>query len=128
MPTVTAGGNHIGEVRAFLIKYYGQGCGQTLNEPAATATTKDRFGLVQVMIHGEPYIITDIGMRMLSPRELFRAQGFDDSYIIDVEANGRRITKTDQVRCCGNSVCPPVVKALVESNYAEKQEVTVKAI
>lgn len=118
-PTITAGGNHVGEVRAFLMKYYGQGVGQSMNDPVATATTKDRFGLVTVNIQGEPYIITDIGMRMLSPRELFRAQGFWDDYRIDIDIDGKRITKTDQVRCCGNSVCPPIAAALVSANYQE---------
>jgi DNA (cytosine-5)-methyltransferase 1 len=116
MPTITSGGTHIGEVRAFLIKYYGQGCGQVLSDPAATVTTKDRMGLVTVMIGGEPWVISDIGMRMLSPRELFRAQGFDDSYLIDIEIDGRPITKTDQVRCCGNSVCPPIAFAIASAN------------
>jgi len=118
-PTITAGGLHVGEVRTFLIKYYGQGCGQPLTDPAATATTKDRFGLVTVMVQGEPYIISDIGMRMLSPKELFRAQGFSDDYKIDIEVTGKRITKTAQVRCCGNSVCPPLAAALVSANVAE---------
>jgi len=114
--TVTASGNHIGEIRAFLTKYYGHGCGQSMWNPAATVTTKDRLGLVTVQISGEPWLITDIGMRMLSPRELFRAQGFSDDYRID-DIDGRRITKTDQVRMCGNSVCPPIAAALVEVNY-----------
>ena len=116
MPTVTAGGLHIGEVRAFFIKYFGTGIAQGLDEPAHTLTTRDRLGLITIMIGGEPYVIADIGMRMLSPRELFRAQGFTEEYQIDVQVNGRRITKTDQVRMCGNSVCPPIAKALVEAN------------
>jgi hypothetical protein len=57
------------------------------------------------MIGGEPWMIVDIGMRMLTPRELFRAQGFPDSYIIDRTADGTPISKTDQIRMCGNSVC-----------------------
>lgn len=118
MPTVTSGGTHVGEVRAFLLKYYGTDQDPQLKEPLHTITTKDRFGLITVMVGGEPYVITDIGMRMLSPRELFRAQGFDDDYRIDVDVKGRRITKTDQVRCCGNSVCPPITRALVEANLA----------
>lgn len=83
-------------------------------------TTKDRFGLVQV--EGELYSIVGIGMRMLTPRELFRAQGFPDSYRIDegVGPDGERIklTKTSQIRMCGNSVCPPVAAALVAANYS----------
>jgi len=118
LPTVTSGGTHIGEVRCFLQKYYSKGSpGQSLNDPIHTIVTKDRMGLVTVMVHKEPYVIADIGMRMLSPRELFRAQGFDDDYQIDLEINGRRITKTDQVRMCGNSVCPPIAEAMITANY-----------
>jgi DNA (cytosine-5)-methyltransferase 1 len=116
MPTITAGGTHIGEVRAFLLKYYGTDQDPKLREPLHTLTTRDRFGLVSVTINGEPYVITDIGMRMLQPHELFRAQGFDDSYKTNIQVNGKRITKTDQVRCCGNSVCPPLARVLVKAN------------
>lgn len=140
MPALTAGGNHVGEVRAFLMKYYGCGSGQNLAEPTHTLTTKDRFGLVTVNVGGEPYVITDIGMRMLQPRELFLAQGFPEDFIIDVNvpdelptgweqqmlfenfASGKPITKTAQVRCCGNSVCPPLAKALVEANVTPAVE------
>ncbi len=118
--TVLAGGGHQAEVRAFLIKYYGDGGqDQDCREPLHTVPTRDRFGVV--MVHGEPYQIVDIGMRMLTPRELFRAQGFPDSYIIDPEHNGRPLTKSEQVRMCGNSVSPPVAAALVRANYAEEQ-------
>ncbi len=120
MPTVTSGGTHIGEVRAFLLKYYGTDQDPRLTEPLHTQTTKHRMGLVTVMIGGEPYVITDIGMRMLQPRELFRAQGFGDHYRIDIDVNGRSITKTDQVRLCGNSVCPPIAAAIVGANTAEE--------
>ncbi len=70
--------------------------------------------------HGEPYAIVDIGLRMLSPRELFTAQGFPSTYIIDRGADGRPLTKKAQVRLCGNSVCPPMARALVAANYAEQ--------
>lgn len=50
-------------------------------------------------------------------RELYRAQGFPDSYIIDHGADGRPLTKTAQVRMCGNSVCPPLSRAIVGANY-----------
>ena len=112
--TVTAGGTHFGEVRAFLLKYYGTDQDPKLKEPLHTITTKDRFGLVTV--HGEEYRIVDIGMRMLTPRELFRAQGFPDTYIIDRDIDGKRITKTHQVAKCGNSVCPDLARVLVEAN------------
>ena len=118
-PTICAGGGHVAEVRAFIAKYYGSTeDGQPVDEPLHTATAKPRFGLVTVEIEGEPYVIVDIGMRMLSPRELFRAQGFPDSYIIDRGADGKPMTKTSQNRMCGNSVCPPMAAALVAANYA----------
>lgn len=117
MPTITTGG-HFAEVRAFLIKYYGSDQNPQLNEPLHTVTTKDRFGLVTV--RGEEYAIVDIGLRMLTPRELYRAQGFPDTYIIDRGAKGEPMTKTAQVRMCGNSVCPPLARAIVAANYVER--------
>ena len=120
-PTVTARGTHLAEVRTFLAKYYGQGTGQAVDEPLATVRTKDCFGLVYV--HGEPYHIADIGQRMLQPRELFRAQGFPDSYAIDLQVNGRPLSKTAQIRMCGNSVCPPIAAALVRANVVGKEVV-----
>ena len=117
--TVQAGGLHYGEVRAFLMKYYGQGIGQRIDEPAHTLTAKARLGLVTVA--GVDYRIEDIGMRMLQPRELYRAQGFADSYIIDPEFNGKPLTKTAQIRLCGNSVAPPVAEALVRHNFKHEE-------
>lgn len=120
MPTLTAGGGHVGEVRSFLVKYYGnEQDGVSLREPLHTIPTRDRFGLVTV--HGIDYQIVDIGLRMLSPRELYRAQGFPDSYIIDRKPDGSPLTKTAQVRMCGNSVCPPLAHALVQANYSDQQ-------
>ena len=116
--TITGGGYHIAQVAAFMTKYYGTGEGAAIDEPCHTTTTKDRFGLITVDINGEPYIIADIGMRMLSPRELFRAQGFPDDYIIAPEFNGKPLTKTAQIRMCGNSVCPQVAEALVHANFS----------
>ncbi|WP_232846684.1 DNA cytosine methyltransferase [Devosia beringensis] len=121
-PTQTAGSEHVAEVRAFLMKYYGaEGDGHEVGAPMGTVTTKDRFGIVTV--EGEPYEIVDIGMRMLTPRELFKAQGFPADYEIEtgVFADGSRrtLTKTAQVRMCGNSVCPPIAAALVAANCAD---------
>jgi len=107
-------------VRSFLVKYYGVDQAPELLEPLHTVTTRDRFGLVTVK--GEAYAIVDIGLRMLSPRELYRAQGFPDTYQIATGADGRPLTKTAQVRMCGNSVCPPMSKAIAASNYTEPQQ------
>jgi DNA (cytosine-5)-methyltransferase 1 len=123
--TVSAQGTHHAEVRAFLVKYYGTDQNPQLLEPLHTLTTKHRYGLVTVK--GEEYFIADIGLRMLAPRELFRAQGFPDSYIIDkgliIDREGnalwKPLTKSAQVRMCGNSVCPPLAAALVWANCAD---------
>lgn len=117
--TVSAQGTHHAEVRAFLIKYYGTDGDPAITDPLHTVTTKDRFGLVT--IRGTEYAIVDIGLRMLTPRELYRAQGFPETYRIETGADGRHTTKTAQVRMCGNSVCPPLARALVAANYTEHQ-------
>ena len=105
------------QVRAFLDVYYGsEEVGASLFDPMRTVTSKERFGLVTV--EGHEYRIADIGLRMLAPRELYRAQGFPDSYIIDRTADGRPITKTAQVRAVGNSVAPDVAAAIVRANFA----------
>lgn len=97
-PTISAAGMHLAEVRAFLAKYGG-------GEAAV------------VEIDGEFYEIVDIGMRMLTPRELFLAQGFDADYeIAPIGPKGKPLTKTEQIRAVGNSVCPPVARALIEAS------------
>ncbi len=120
MATIQAGGWHLGEVRAFLSKYYGTEQDPRLEEPLHTVPTRARLGLVYV--RGEAYEIVDIGMRMLTPRELARAQGFPDSYVIDRGADGRKLSKATQIRMIGNSVCPPVAKALVLAQFAGEMQ------
>jgi DNA (cytosine-5)-methyltransferase 1 len=105
MPTLTAGGGHVGEVRALLEKYHGP----------------DARDLVT--IRGETYAIVDIGMRMLTPRELARAQGFPDSYLLDPVFNGKPLSKSAQVRMIGNSVCPDVATALIVANFAHEMQI-----
>lgn len=116
--TMTARSNHFGEVNAFLVKYYGNGENAvSCEDPAPTITAKDRMGLVTVK--GEDYKIVDIGLRMLTPRELFDAQGFPPDYIIDMDADGNEYPKSEQVARCGNAVCPPIPTALVKANLPE---------
>lgn len=116
--TLTARSNHFGEVRAFLVKYYGNGDNAvSCREPAPTITAKDRMGLVTVQ--GTDWQITDIGLRMLTPRELFDAQGFPEDYIIDVDADGKEYPRSEQVARCGNAVCPQIPTALVRANLPE---------
>jgi DNA (cytosine-5)-methyltransferase 1 len=124
--TITATPGHFGEVRAFLIKYYGQGTGQEPSKPLATMKGRDTFGLVTV--RGEQYAVIDIGLRMLTPRELFDAQGFPPDYIIDSGTDVYNITlpgfekmntKASQIARCGNAVPPPFAEALVRANLPE---------
>jgi len=115
--TVTTSPGHFGEVRAFLVKYYGQGTGQPVTEPLDTIPTHDRFGLVT--IRGVDYQIVDIGLRMLEPRELYGCQGFPDDYIIDHDYSGKSYPRAEQVKRCGNAVCPPIPAAMVRANLPE---------
>ena len=117
LPTITAGDGHFGEVRAFLIKYYGDCTGQDIKDPLDTVTTHDRFGLVA--IQGVDYQIVDIGLRMLEPKELYGCQGFPEDYIIDQDYTGKKYPRSEQVRRCGNAVCPPIPAALVRANLPE---------
>jgi DNA (cytosine-5)-methyltransferase 1 len=142
--TVSAGGQHHAEVRAFLLAYYGTDQDQGPDSPLATVTSRDRFGLVT--IHGQDYQIVDIGLRMLAPHELYRAQGFPEHYVINeipdpvlLFADGEQttvdplslpripLTKSAQVRMCGNSVCPPLSEALIRSNFVHEQQIAMVA-
>ncbi|EGO9379395.1 DNA cytosine methyltransferase [Enterococcus faecalis] len=102
---------------AFLTKYYGSDIGQHLNEPLHTIPTKDRFGLVKVK--GSAYRIVDITMRMLQPHELAKAQGVPDTYVLDKDKNGKKISKSKQVARIGNMVVPNCAEALVRANLPE---------
>ena len=139
VPTMTAGAEHHAlveyklspeheegalRVAAFLISYYGTENISACDAPAPTVTTKDRLGLVTVFVKDTPYVIVDICLRMLQPHELYRAQGFPASYIIDKGADGKPFTKTEQVHMCGNSVSPPPMAALARANDPWKVKVS----
>lgn len=132
LSTIAAGGEHHAlvtctlskeaeagalRVASFLMHYYSEG-GQwgALDQPIHTITTKDRLALVTVWISGDPYVVVDIRLRMLKPRELYRAQGFPESYIIERGHDGRLFTKSEQVHMCGNSVSPKTMGAIATSN------------
>ncbi|MCV0428347.1 MAG: DNA cytosine methyltransferase [Roseibium sp.] len=126
-PTITAGGDGKANlVAAFLVNYYGNSDASPLDQPIGGDTTKDRRSLVYVEIDGATFVIVDIGMRMLTPRERFLAQGFPADYIIEygLDETGQKIklSQSAQGRMCGNSVCPPVSKALVAANVPELAE------
>lgn len=106
-------------VAAFLTTYYGNGQECDPRDPMNTVTTRDRLALVTVVLKGTPYLIVDIGLRMLTPRELYRAQGFPPEYQIEVGHDGRRFPKSAQVRMVGNSVSPPPAAALIAANCGD---------
>ena len=142
--TVTAIDHH-SLVSACMVKYYGnERGGVSITDPLHTITSKDRIGLVtaifdgrraveardwlrmmqvigpeeegEIQHDGRTYRIVDICMRMLAPRELYRAQGFPDSYVIEDMPDGQKLSKSKQVRMCGNSVPPCLVEAIVRAN------------
>lgn len=115
LATVAAQGLHYGEVRAFLLKYYGTDQAPQLGMPLGTVTTHDRFAVVTVQ--GVDYAVVDIGMRMLTPRELYNAQDFPPGYKIDPIVSGRRMTRTAQVHMCGNAVPPAFSRAIVRAQF-----------
>lgn len=115
LPTAMAGAARFGLVAAFLAQYHSDG-GQdsAIERPVPTITSVAGQSLVTVTINGTDYAIVDIGMRMLEPRELARAQGFEDSYILTG-------TKSQQIARIGNSVCPPVAAAIVRANLLPRR-------
>ncbi|BDI79487.1 DNA methyltransferase [Enterobacter hormaechei] len=118
MPTVTAGGLHVGEVKTLLaVDGYDELRAQQALEFLREYCGPDSTGLVT--IEGVVYRIVDIGMRMLQPHELYRAQGFPEWYIIDRDYRGVKYAKDKQVARCGNAVPPPFAEALVRANLPE---------
>jgi len=118
VPTISAQGGHIAQVAAFLVRYHGVASEHSPADPPGGLTTKDRYGLVTVTIDGSTYVVVDIRMRMLKPRELYLAQGFPATYQIDTDDTGRRFTRTAQVRMVGNSVPPKMAEVVAGAQLA----------
>jgi DNA (cytosine-5)-methyltransferase 1 len=115
---------------AFLVKYYGSEVGQhqAVDAPIDTIPTKARFAVITVTIDAATFVLVDIGMRMLTPRELANAQGFPAGYILDPVCTYRTDTgnlktgplpKSHQIAKIGNSVCPVMAEALARANLPE---------
>lgn len=118
MPTITAGGQHVGEVETTLaFEHSDEQRGKQVLAFLKEYCGADSTGLVE--IDGVTYRIVDIGMRMLQPHELYRAQGFPEWYIIDQDYRGVKYAKDKQVARCGNAVPPPFAEALVRANLPE---------
>ncbi len=118
MPTITAGGQHVGEVETTLaVEHYDEQRAQQVLAFLQEYCGEDSTGLVEIA--GVTYRIVDIGMRMLQPHELYRAQGFPEWYIIDQDYHGVKYAKDKQIARCGNAVPPPFAEALVRANLPE---------
>lgn len=134
LATVAAGGEHhalvqyqlsqedeVGALRCadFLMRHHAKG-DQRL-ELRTSMTAEERLAMVTVWLKDEPWVIVDITLRMLVPRELYNAQDFPSDYIIDRISSGKKLTKTAQVRMAGNSVSPLPMRLIVGANCHEAQ-------
>lgn len=124
LPTITTSGAHFAEVRTRIVKCSGtmdignwEEIRAMLNSYCGYTMQNDE--ILILTINGEDYFISDIGMRMLEPRELYKAQGFPPDYIIDKDCNGKEYPRSKQVARCGNAVPPPFAEALVRANLPE---------
>ena len=124
LPTECTSAGHFAEIRTKIVRYskdtqfgHWQEVRALLNKYCDYSLASDEILLL--IIGGERYYIADIGMRMLEPRELYRAQGFPDDYIIDFDVNGKKYSRAAQIARCGNAVPPPFAEALVRANLPE---------
>ena len=124
VPTLCTSGGHVAEIRTTIVKYSPAGqygnwveVRALLNNYCGYSLADDEILLLE--INGDQYFISDIGMRMLEPRELYRAQGFPEDYIINFDVNGKQYSRSAQVARCGNAVPPPFAEALVRANLPE---------
>ncbi len=124
VPTLCTSPGHLAEIKTVIEKYSGdKNLGhwieirELLNLYCDYSLSDNEILLLE--INGEQYFISDIGMRMLEPRELYRAQGFPEDYIIDFDVNGKRYSRSAQIARCGNAVPPPFAEALVRANLPE---------
>lgn len=106
---------------AFLMEYYSEG-GQwsDLRNPANTITTRDRLALVTVWIKGDPFVVVDICLRMLTPRELANSMSFPRDYDIETGHDGRKFSKRQQVFMIGNAVPPELQRVVTAANYRDE--------
>lgn len=122
--TITAGGGEFGVVKATVVK--AEAGADLQHWPEIRALLNEHCGydladddIILLTIGGGPYFIADIGLRMLTPRELYNAMGFPPDYVIDRDYTGKPYGKSKQVARCGNAVCPPMAEAVVRANFPE---------
>ena len=121
--TITASAGEFAQCRAWLTKANGGNLGhwpeirELLNRHCGYHLADDE--VILLVIRGVAYYISDITLRMLTPRELYNAMGFPPDYIIDRDYLGNAYGKSKQVARCGNAVCPPMAEAMVRANLPE---------
>lgn len=122
--TITASAGEFAAVHARIVRYepgadvgFWKEIRGLLNRFCGYTMADDELLLVRIREHW--YFISDIGLRMLTPRELYNAMGFPPDYIIDHDYQGNEYKKSEQVARCGNAVCPPMAEAVVRANLPE---------
>lgn len=122
--TITASIGEFAEVHTKIVQYapgadlkYWPKVRALLNKHCGYSLSEDEVLLLH--IRDIWYFISDIGLRMLTPRELYAAMGFPPDYIIDKDYKGNDYPKSQQVARCGNAVCPPMATAVVMANLPE---------
>jgi DNA (cytosine-5)-methyltransferase 1 len=121
LSTITAKEHHA-TVSAYLTKLTGRETNLgnwnkirgLLNKYAGYKIADDEILIIE--IDKVQYFISDVSMRMLEPRELARAQGFPDDYVLQVTDS---YSKSAQIARIGNSVCPVMAEVLVRANLPE---------
>lgn len=122
--TITAGGGHFGVVTTTVVKAEPGADLKHWPEIRDLLNTYCGYNLrpedvILFLIGGTWYFMADIGLRMLTPRELYMANGFPRDYKIERDYTGKEYPKTKQVARCGNAVPPPFAAALVRANLPE---------
>lgn len=122
--TITAGGEHFGVVTTLVAK--AESSAELGHWPEIRELLNTYCGynlgtddVILFEIDGATYFLVDIGLRMLTPRELYSANGFPKDYQIDRDYTGRVYPRSKQVARCGNAVPPPFATALVKANLPE---------
>lgn len=110
-------------VYRFLMKYLSPRDLEAIKGNLAVDPADSTRGEVFIVTNGKRMVLTDVGLRMLVPRELARAQGFEDDYVLEYDAHGKPVTQSWQVALIGNSVCSDVLEAIVRANAATLIEI-----
>ncbi|USD59039.1 DNA cytosine methyltransferase [Vibrio sp. SCSIO 43140] len=116
--TISANGNHMGLVTVWLRKIGSLVAPEKHNE----IEFKLYLGNLVLSRSGNLYELVDVGLRMMKPAEMYAAHGFPSTYQFKSDDSGKPLTQSQQVHKLGNSVCPPLVRALITANFSDYPE------